>query len=137
MRKVIKKQLKYWQVDIPSIQIDLCSRDEIHHLLLDLRSIYFGAGIGQDFSGFILKSPNAAAMQNITYDPSNVELKVGVDNDGDGYPEDCDDTDILVNPGATEVCGNGIDDDCDGDIDSADSDCGGGGGGGFISTVAR
>ncbi len=40
MRKVIKKQLKYWQVDIFSIQIDLCSRDEIHQLLLGLRSIY-------------------------------------------------------------------------------------------------
>ena len=33
---------------------------------------------------------------------------------------DCDDTDSAVNPAATEVC-NGIDDDCDGDIDSADS----------------
>jgi hypothetical protein len=171
-----------------------------------VRRDLFGAGIGQDFSGFILKSPNAAAMQNITYDPSNVKLKVGVDNDGDGYPEDCDDTDEFVNPGATEVCngiddncdsnidegvtstfyedsdgdgygnaavsaqacsapvdcvadstdcddgngainpgateacGNGIDDDCDGDIDSADADCtsgGGGGGGCFISTAAR
>ncbi len=27
---------------------------------------------------------------------------------------DCDDTDHLVNPGASEVCGNGVDDDCDG-----------------------
>ncbi len=28
--------------------------------------------------------------------------------------EDCDDTDAAVNPGAVEVCGNGLDDDCDG-----------------------
>ena len=27
---------------------------------------------------------------------------------------DCDDSDALVNPGAVEVCGNGVDDDCDG-----------------------
>ena len=40
MRKVIEKQLKYWQVDIPSIQIDLRSRDEIYQLLLGLRAIY-------------------------------------------------------------------------------------------------
>jgi len=40
MRKVIEKQLKYWQVDISSIQIDLRSRDEIHQLLLGLRAIY-------------------------------------------------------------------------------------------------
>jgi len=67
------------------------------------------------------------------------------DNDGDGYsiegedcgPVDCDDEDPLVYPGSTEVCDNGIDDDCDGDIDSSDSDCqedegGGGGGGGIV-----
>jgi hypothetical protein len=61
------------------------------------------------------------------------------DDDGDGYGDpdtetetcsppsgavsdatDCDDADAHVNPAQTEVC-NGLDDDCDGDIDDDDS----------------
>ncbi len=47
------------------------------------------------------------------------------DADSDGYrpPEDCNDADPRVNPGATEVPGNGVDDDCkDGDGSLVDTD---------------
>ena len=47
------------------------------------------------------------------------------DVDGDGYEDcsaDCDPTNAAVNPGATEIA-NGIDDDCDGQIDEATSGC--------------
>ena len=42
------------------------------------------------------------------------------DADSDGYTNDvdCNDTNSAVHPGATEVVGNEIDDDCDGTIDS-------------------
>jgi len=43
-----------------------------------------------------------------------------VDDDGDGWTtcaSDCDDANALVHPGAGEAC-NGVDDDCDGVIDS-------------------
>ena len=45
-----------------------------------------------------------------------------VDLDGDGYPleNDCDDGDPAVHPDADERC-NGVDDDCDGDIDEDDA----------------
>lgn len=40
----------------------------------------------------------------------------GVDEDEDGWatPDDCDDGNPAVNPDAEEVCGNGVDDDCNG-----------------------
>ena len=42
-----------------------------------------------------------------------------IDADKDGYckNDDCDDTRKGVHPGATELCGNGLDDNCDGQTD--------------------
>jgi hypothetical protein len=47
------------------------------------------------------------------------------DADGDGYTEadgDCDDTDASIGPHASEVWDNGVDDDCDGVVDSGGDD---------------
>ena len=51
------------------------------------------------------------------------------DLDGDGYTDeacggdDCDDSAPEVFPGAEEICDNGIDDDCNGQVDSAEPQC--------------
>ncbi|GAC1351762.1 MAG: hypothetical protein NVSMB1_07930 [Polyangiales bacterium] len=47
------------------------------------------------------------------------------DNDGDGwvFKEDCNDNNKEVNPGAYEVLGDGVDNDCDGLIDNPEPDC--------------
>ncbi|MBL7796049.1 MAG: hypothetical protein JNJ90_06040 [Saprospiraceae bacterium] len=43
----------------------------------------------------------------------------GIDADGDGYsfPDDCDDTNPVLNPAAAEICDDGIDNNCNGEID--------------------
>jgi hypothetical protein len=62
-------------------------------------------------SGAFRVANHSVAINNIPVDPNNS------DGDRDGYSVndgDCDDTDAGINPGATEICGDGIDQDCDG-----------------------
>lgn len=47
------------------------------------------------------------------------------DADADGYiaSSDCNDANAAINPGATEVCDDQIDNDCDDFTDTGDVDC--------------
>ena len=91
-----------------------------------------------DYDGF---APNCYATDNIPLPSDWVTDQAAfwrnlytagaatpVDVDGDGFspPKDCNDQDPYVNPNEPEDCLSGVDDDCDGDVDEEDSDCGGG-----------
>ncbi|MCB9795588.1 MAG: hypothetical protein H6741_23035 [Alphaproteobacteria bacterium] len=80
---------------------------------------YVAAGEDCD-DGDAAYHPGAAEEDCADPNDYNCDGSVGyADNDGDGYPacEECDDGARGVNPSATEVC-NGVDDDCDGEVDA-------------------
>jgi streptogramin lyase len=71
----------------------------------------------------MLLVPSLAAGQTCSDADSD-----GYGNPGDisctnGIAVDCNDNDPAVNPGAVENCTDGIDNDCDGDVDYLDDDC--------------
>jgi hypothetical protein len=74
--------------------------------------------------------PGAPELENGLDDDCNgVADEPFTDDDVDGWTEaegDCDDDDVLVNPGAIEFVGNDVDDDCDGTTDEALVPCDGG-----------
>lgn len=85
-----------------------------------------GAGVDEDCDGAIDGADPSVDLSELP------TWHIDADADGFGDPEgatlvqcdapigyslvdqDCDDTDPAVNPGATEVCGNGVDDNCNG-----------------------
>ena len=94
---------------------------------------YTGGDLGSDGIGDIAIPFNLSG--NITgggdYLPLTTNSISCTDSDGDGYyaegggcgSVDCNDSSSSVNPGATENCTNGIDDDCDGLIDNNQPSC--------------
>jgi hypothetical protein len=96
----------------------------------EVRNDLFGGG-PTDFSGFILLCPDLppppAPERHVRFNLGTPKLKIYIDKDVDGHyiPDDCDDNDASVKPGAAEVCDDVIDNNCDDLIDCYDTDdCG-------------
>lgn len=92
-----------------------------------------GCRLQNDTTGVVLElgkgAPPAAEAAATTAppppapDPPPAET---ADKDGDGWTVtdgDCNDSDATVNPDSTEVCGDGIDQDCSGNDDNWDGTC--------------
>jgi len=75
-----------------------------------------GRGIGLDNASTNVVFPYASAKRG--YSVRCIKDNYAVDDlDGDGFTVsqgDCDDYNFSINPGATDVCGDGIDQDCNG-----------------------
>ena len=87
-----------------------------------------GDGIDQDCDGgdlCYLDNDDDGYHDNSTVGSADLDCSDPGEAEATDPDGDCDDDDAAVNPGATEICDNGIDDDCDGLIDAADPDCGG------------
>ncbi len=93
-----------------------------------------------DQTGWLQTYPTSTPYWEFTLEPGQNLSEIDfanylscTDDDGDDYaieggdcgPIDCDDTNPDVYPGATEICDNSLDDDCDQAVDCNDSNCSG------------
>ncbi|MCB9799070.1 putative metal-binding motif-containing protein [Candidatus Nomurabacteria bacterium] len=118
--KIRNGKLYAYQSELPSYIRDAA--------ILEDSSLTIGYGVAPgtiDLSGpFELSLPEANKTIATPVPPSRGNL-VCTDTDGDGYnveggqcgPRDCDDSYKMSFPGANEICADGADNNCDGQID--------------------
>lgn len=71
-------------------------------------------------NGILGTIPQIQVLKKQTVDVGVHDFCIDLDGDGFTPPQDCDDSNPSINPGATDICGDGIDNDCSG---AADEGC--------------
>jgi hypothetical protein len=96
-------------------QFDNCVNEIIRHLT-GKEDISFAGKIQTEKIDKFVNSCSRANDEGQTFE--TYILSFDVDEDGDGFfsEDDCNDSNALINPNATEIC-DGIDNNCDGNID--------------------
>lgn len=126
--------------ELISDPLDLTGKDQV------VVAIYAGMELGDLELEAVGYSDTACTVETVPAErtgksrhgfgmPSEVTLTLkrapvpdgGIDADGDGsfLPDDCNDANPAIRPGATELCGDGVDNDCDQARDCADDGCDG------------